>query len=647
MPTVALERDKLFDRLGLLGKYTDEDFEQLCFDFGIELDEITSLAEIKKKDRGNKEAEGEEEKKADAGLENIVVYKIDIPANRYDLLCMEGLVRGLQVFRGTITAPIHQLKEPAQRQQMIVKASTQQIRPFVVCAIMRDITFDEDSYASFLDLQDKLHMNICRRRTLVAIGTHNLDSVQGPFSYQALPPSDINFVPLFETKTFQSKDYMDHIRTDPNKKNNLGKYTDIIYDSPVYPVIMDANSTVMSMPPIINGEHSKMSQATKNILIECTATDYTKALVTLNTMLAMFGEYCKVPFTYEPVDVVYETDGATKTTPDLSEPEFRATMKEVKNIIGASANVTPEMACELAAKMMLRNPRYDAATDEIVVGAPCTRADILHECDVVEDIAVAYGFNNIKERIPPTLHLGKEQNVMRLTELLRFELAGAGFIEALTFGLMAEREAYAYLNRPNDGNSCVKMSNPMDENNEIVRPALLPGLLKTIACNREVGVAKGLRLFEVSDICRLDPTTDTGARNERHACVVYTGPTAGLEIIHGVVDRLFELLNVRPELVTEKQSMSRGEIKEMEESKSDKPTTSGEPIQRYILQEQDNATYFPSRSANILIDMGDGSPPVKIGEMGVLHPDVLTKFQLGYPVSCMEIDLEMFVDITD
>jgi phenylalanyl-tRNA synthetase beta chain len=560
---------------------------------------------------------------------------------------MEGLVRGLQVFRGVITAPIHQLKEPAQRQQMVVKASTQQIRPYVVCAIMRDITFDEDSYASFLDLQDKLHMNICRRRTLVAIGTHNLDSVQGPFSYQALPPSDINFVPLFETKTFQSKDYMDHIRTDPNKKNNLGKYTDIIYDSPVYPVIKDANNTVMSMPPIINGEHSKMSQATKNILIECTATDYTKALVTLNTMLAMFGEYCKVPFTYEPVDVVYETDGATKTTPDLSEPEFRATMKEVKNIIGASANVTPEMACELAAKMMLRNPRYDAATDEIVVGAPCTRADILHECDVVEDIAVAYGFNNIKERIPPTLHLGKEQNVMRLTELLRFELAGAGFIEALTFGLMAEREAYSYLNRPNDGNSCVKMSNPMDENNEIVRPALLPGLLKTIACNREVGVAKGLRLFEVSDICRLDPTTDTGARNERHACVVYTGPTAGLEIIHGVVDRLFELLNVRPELVTEKQSMSRGEIKEMEESKSEKPTTSGDTIQRYILQEQDNATYFPSRSANILIDMGDGRPPVKIGEMGVLHPDVLTKFQLGYPVSCMEIDLEMFVDITD
>jgi phenylalanyl-tRNA synthetase beta chain len=392
MPTVALERDKLFDRLGCLGKYTDDDFEELCFEFGIELDEITNLAEIKKKDRGNKENEDEEEKKADAGLENIIVYKIDIPANRYDLLCMEGLVRGLKVFRGDMSAPVHQLQEPANgRQKMVVKASTKQIRPFVVCAIMRDVTFDADSYASFLDLQDKLHHNICRRRTLVAIGTHNLDSVQGPFIYDALPPSDINFVPLFETKTYEAKEYMDYIRTDPNKKNNLGKFTDIIYDSPVYPVIMDSKRTVMSMPPIINGEHSKMSQETKNIFIECTATDYTKALVTLNTMLAMFGEYCKVPFVYEPVDVVYETDGSTKTTPDLSEPEFRATMKEVKNIVGAAANMTPEMACELAAKMMLRNPRYDAETDEIVVSAPCTRADILHECDVVEDVAVAYG----------------------------------------------------------------------------------------------------------------------------------------------------------------------------------------------------------------------------------------------------------------
>ena len=295
------------------------------------------------------------------------------------------------------------------------------------------------------------------------------------------------------------------------------------------------------------------------------------------------------------------------------------------------------------------------------------------------------GFNNITERIPPTLHIGKEQNVMRLTELLRFELAGAGFIEALTFGLCAEREAYSYLKRKNV-KGCVKMANPMDENNEIVRPCLLPGLLKTIACNREVKCGNGLRLFEVSDVCVLDDTSDTGAKNERHACIVYTGknlifflvdillvvscflflvsifnsfisdinsffflsitgPTAGLEIIHGVVDRLFELLKIRPESVTEKQSMTRGEIKNSNnETKENKVS---DPIQRYILEECQSDTYFPQRSANVLIDNGDGSKPIKIGEMGVLHPEVLTAFGLGYPVSCVEIDLEMFVNSTD
>ena len=97
-------------------------------------------------------------------------------------------------------------------------------------------------------------------------------------------------------------------------------------------------------------------------------------MVVLNTMLAMFGEYLKIPFTYEPVNVVYEDAAGnatqTVTTPDLSEPEFRASMKEVRNILGLDeAGISLERACELAGKMMLRNPRYEAATNEIVVCA--------------------------------------------------------------------------------------------------------------------------------------------------------------------------------------------------------------------------------------------------------------------------------------
>ena len=102
----------------MLGAYDDEKFEHLCFEFGIELDEITSLAEIRKKDRGNKEEEeedGEQAQKKDGATataaeeDDAVVYKIDIPANRYDLLCMEGLVRALLVFQGKLSAPVHAL----------------------------------------------------------------------------------------------------------------------------------------------------------------------------------------------------------------------------------------------------------------------------------------------------------------------------------------------------------------------------------------------------------------------------------------------------------------------------------------------------------------------------------------------------------
>ena len=173
---------------------------------------------------------------------------------------------------------------PAKREVMLVDKSAFPQRPFCVCAVLRNVTFDANRYKSFIDLQDKLHQNICRRRTYVAIGTHDLDTIQGPFQYRNLPPGDINFVPLTENnnKSYDAKDLLDHYRTDPSCKH-LKPYTDIIYDSPVYPVITDANDRVLSLPPIINGKHSRIQLHTKNVFIECTATDLTKANIVLDT----------------------------------------------------------------------------------------------------------------------------------------------------------------------------------------------------------------------------------------------------------------------------------------------------------------------------------------------------------------------------
>jgi phenylalanyl-tRNA synthetase beta chain len=133
--------------------------------------------------------------------------------------------------------------------------------------------------------QDKLHHNIGRQRSLVAIGTHDLDTIQGPFTYDAEVPTELCFKPLNQTKEYTAAELMDLYSTDSHLRHYLG----IIRDQPRYPVIRDSNGVVLSMPPIINGDHSKITLNTKNILIECTATDLQKAKIVLDTIVCMFS----------------------------------------------------------------------------------------------------------------------------------------------------------------------------------------------------------------------------------------------------------------------------------------------------------------------------------------------------------------------
>ena len=167
MPTVSVNKQQLFD---LLGKdYTSQEFDELCFEFGMEMDEDTTEEALKT---------GEEPE-----------LKLDISANRYDLLCIEGISQSLNEYLERKERPDYKLSKPSTK--LIIDKSTEQIRPFATAAVLRNIKLNEKSYASFIALQDKLHANLCRNRSLVAMGTHDLDSIEGPFHYRALPPKDI------------------------------------------------------------------------------------------------------------------------------------------------------------------------------------------------------------------------------------------------------------------------------------------------------------------------------------------------------------------------------------------------------------------------------------------------------------------------
>jgi phenylalanyl-tRNA synthetase beta chain len=337
MPVVTVVRDRLFEEIGKTYD-TTEDFEKLCFEFGVELDgESTEQVNFRKTD-------GAEETKEE------VSYKIEVCANRYDLLCLEGLSLSLGVFLGNKAFPDYRVVPPASGslERMVVKPETKQIRPFVVAAILRNITFTQESYNSFIDLQDKLHENICRRRTLVAIGTHDYDTIEGPFTYEARAPKDIKFKPLNQTQEFDAEALMKHYESDLKLK----RFLHIIRSSPVYPVIYDSKGVVLSMPPIINGDHSKIKLETKNVFIECTATDLTKAQIVLDTVLAMFSKYCADPYTVEQVQIEMP-DGEKQVEPNWPRVGSAVSVDPayVNRVVGI--DISAEKQAELLTKMCL------------------------------------------------------------------------------------------------------------------------------------------------------------------------------------------------------------------------------------------------------------------------------------------------------
>uniref|UniRef100_A0A8C8EFB7 Phenylalanine--tRNA ligase beta subunit n=2 Tax=Otus sunia TaxID=257818 RepID=A0A8C8EFB7_9STRI len=515
---------------------------------------------------------GEEKAK---GASDTVLYKIDVPANRYDLLCLEGLVRGLQVFKERINLPTYEKIIPAQGegQRLIITEETVRVRPHAVAAVLRNITFTKERYDSFIDLQEKLHQNICRFvRALVAIGTHDLDTISGPFTFTAKAPSEIKFKPLNQSQEYTASQIMDLYRTD----SHLRHYLHLIENKPLYPVIYDSNGVVLSMPPIINGDHTKISVNTRNVFIECTGTDITKAKIVLDIIVTMFSEYCEKPFSVEATEVVYP-NGKTHIYP-VSILLTRMCLKS--HVIGNGNNIEIEI--------------------------PPTRADIIHACDIVEDAAIAYGYNNIQMTIPKTYTIANQLPLNKLTELLRLDLAAAGFTEALTFALCSQEDIADKLGMDISATKAVRIANPKTAEFQVARTTLLPGLLKTIAANRKMPLP--LKLFEISDIVVKDPNTDVGARNYRHFCAVYYNKSPGFEIIHGLLDRVMQLLEVPPN----------------EEN-------------GYTIKATEGSAFFPGRCAEIF------AKGQSVGKLGVLHPDVITKFELTMPCSALEINIQPFV----
>ncbi|THW70470.1 phenylalanyl-tRNA synthetase beta chain [Aureobasidium pullulans] len=596
MPTISVDKAELFKALGK--NYTTQEFDELCFEFGIELDEDTTDSKRPIVD----------------GVEEPPQLKIELPANRYDMLCFEGIAMNLNVFLGNCPPPNYRLVAPkdGELQTVTVKEETSQIRPYFSCAVLRNIKFTKARYESFIALQDKLHSNLARQRTLVAIGTHDLDTIKGPFTYEAQKPEDIKFAPLNQTKEMTGKEMMEFYEKD----KHLGRYLHIIRDSPVYPIIYDSNRTVLSMPPIINSNHSKITLDTKNVFIDITATDKTKLEIVNHMIVAMFSEYCEEPFTIEPVKIVSEHNGESREAPNLTPRTTQAEVSYINSICGLK--LQPQEICDMLKKMCY-HAKPSSTPDILDVDVPITRADVLHQADIMEDAAIAYGFNNLERRfVSATTSVGAALPINRLADIVRFETAMAGWSEVMPLILCSYDENYTWLNRKDD-NLAVRLQNPKTQEYQIVRTSLLPGLLKTIRENKHHSVP--MKIFEVSDVGLKDESCERKSRNERRFAACWYGKSSGFEVVHGLLDRI--MLMLKSAFITKEESLSNPAVK------------------GYWIEEVDDPTFFAGHSAAIYVKIGD--KPQRVGTFGVMHPTVLKNFELPFPVSAMEIELEWFL----
>ena len=500
--------------------------------------------------------------------------------------------------------PLNILSE--EERQLIVYESVNEVRPIGLAAILRDINFTDETLKGFMDLQDKLHNNICRGRKLVSMGTHDLDTVKGPFYYRALRPEHIHFIPLNREEEVNGDGLMSILKEDPK----LGKYLYLLEGKEKYPVMMDSNGVIMSLPPIINSQHTKMTLNTHNVLLDVTGLDNTKCEIVLNTLISMFSIYSKTPFTVEEIRVVNQKTGKGKIYPDLTPRIFKTDIKYLKTLTGIS-DITPEKIVQLLEKMELKAKVLNS--NEIEVSAPITRSDILHPCDIAEDLAISYGYNNIKKQLTKTKTHGIQQPYNKLTDLFRNEMAMGGYVEFLTMALLSHKDMFTNMLQDSNDDKTVKILYSKTKEFEYIRSSLIPGILKSIEGNKANQLP--FKIFEISDVVLFDKSNEVYASNRRKLCFAYTNTSSAMQIIQGMIDLLMKKI---------------GLIYNYQENVNKK----------YIIKKSYNPLFFEDRQAEIFIQDN-----IKIGIYGIIHPKVLKNFGIKNPVTLCEIDLQLIMDM--
>ncbi|MBS7620617.1 phenylalanine--tRNA ligase subunit beta [Candidatus Bathyarchaeota archaeon] len=505
--------------------------------------------------------------------------KAEYNPNRIDFCSYAGVARALKGFLELETGmPKYHAEEP--RITLNIDKAVATVRPYMLAAVVRDIKLDEDAVVELMDMQEDLHWGVGRDRKKASIGIHNLDAVEPPFTYTAVEPTSVKFVPLGKSEEMTPKEILE--------KHEKGvAYRHLVDLAPVYPLLIDRCGRVLSMPPIINGELTRVDTKTRNLFLDVTGPNFEaveKSLKVLATALADMGG--KI----EKVNVHYPD--RTLFSPVLEPEKMRLRLNYANKMLGLKLSEAESIKC-------LQKCRLDAEVVEkgvLEVSIPPYRIDIMHEIDLVEEVAVGYGYYRLEPTMPATLTVGEKHPASKLADAVRQIMTGLGFLEVMNFTLTNERTHYELIGlKPKNP---VRLANPVSAEYTIMREMLLPGLLKNLAENRHESYPQ--KLFEVSDVAKINRRRETMCERRLHLASVTSHSTANYTEIKSVCEAL--LVNMG--------------------------------LANWQVEATRHPNFLEGRTAAIRLGKR------KIGILGEVHPQVLNNFEIENPTAAFEIDLE-------
>jgi len=509
------------------------------------------------------------------------ILDIEIFPNRPDLLSGETLSRAIRNFiHHQNTGP--ELEVSSGNITMTVDKELKQIRPVILGAVVRNIDLErlgiesDEFIKSLMDHQEKLHFALGRGRKRASIGVHDLSTISPPFRVKAVS-GEQKFVPLAMDEPMSIQEILE------NHPKGID-YAHLLEGFEKYPVIVDSNDNVLSLPPIINGNQTTVTASTKDFFIDVTGWDFRSCEASLMLVALQLQE---LGGSIESINIT-NCEGKEQVFPDGNPIEHVLATKLLDGLLGRELS-EPELIKSIN-RMGGRFISRDG--NEIRVEMPRWRFDILHPVDLVEDIAIGHGFEDLGEDIPRSPMTARPRSDANLLRRVRESMQGLGMMQIQSLTLSNDDDQFNLVRWSNVG-EITRITNPITIDHTLLRQYLLPGLLRLLSSNRHHDLPQSV--FELGTVVR-------DHKNSSRLAFLVAERTGGFASVRGRIQAFLRDLGA-----------SEYDIETL-------PDNEG--------------PWLPGRAAKIMVNGN------QIGCFGEIDPHVATHFDLKVPINGAEFCLE-------